>query len=777
VSRATARLAGGAHTNLPAELTPFLNREKELSALAPLVHDVRLLSLLGPAGVGKTRLALRLAHSVRRHFADGAWLVQLGPVRNGELLPAVIAGVLGISEALSGETLSVLEATLASRQLLLVLDGCEHLAEQVGTVLDRLLRSCPRLSVIATSRERLGLAGELMWRVPPLEVPDALRRYSLDELLGVDAVALFVDRARRANPGFAVTAANAADVVELVRCLDGLPLAVELAAGWMETLSPGELAGEFARRYQVLAARSRPVSDRETGLWAAIESGYDRLDPSARQLFCQLGVFAGGWNLGAMTTVCSVESAPAVEVLGLLVDRSFVTVVPTSEGPTRYRLLEVLRRFALGRLEESGQRDAVQHRFARHVVEQAERASAALTGREGPRWLAALDADLDNLRAVLGMEEEWAPELKLRLAVAIIPYWHFRGLFNEGRRHLRAVLEGADAESAAVVSALCGLSWLSWAQGDMGSAARHARAAVRAGRRIGDRRGTAYALLRLAQARFDSGRVAGAGAATVRAQRIAGELRDERLTAECILQLGQVALVERRLDDADRLLRQSVRLLAQTGQADREAVALLVLGRLCLQQGRHEEAEASLLKSLRVLREFALVRHSVPILESLAAVATARDDQARAASLFGAASALLRRMGARPPRTAPMRAALIERLQPVLESPVGARAYAEGEQMDLRRAIAFALGDAIPGEPRRPAPVQAATQGLTARQLEVARFIGLGLSNKEIAARLTRSERTVEGHVEQICNKLGFNSRVQIAAWIVRHDAGGQPPE
>lgn len=747
------------------------NRERELSALAPLVHDTRLLSLLGPAGVGKTRLALRLASTVRRHFPDGAWLVQLTPVKDGNLVPAVIAGVLGISEVRAGETLAVLEATLSSRELLLVMDGCEHLVDRVAVVLHHLLRACPKVSVVATSRERIGLPGELTWRVPPLGIPEADRPYTLEELERVDAVALFLDRARRANTAFSVNAANAPDVVRLLRCLDGLPLAVELAAGWMETLSPGELAREFTSRYQILAARSRQVSGRQAGLWTAIESGYERLDPAARRLFDQLGVFAGGWNLGDMTVVCQLESGPAVEVLSHLVDHSFVTVVPTTQGPTRYRLLEVLRRYALARLEESGRREAVQRRFAEHVVGLAERASGSLTSPEGPRWLAVLDAELDNLRAVFAMEEPWAGELKLRLAVAIVPLWHFRGLFDEGRRHLGIVVERADLRSPLLVSALNGLSWLSWAQGDLGSAARHARRAFRAGRRSGDQRGAAFALLRLAQARFDSGRLAAAGGATERAARIAAELRDERLGAECIFQLGQVALVEGRLDEADRLLRESVRLLSLTGQADREAVALLVLGRLCLQQGRPEEAESALLESLRLLREFALLRHTVPILESLAAVAAERGDHARAASLFGAASGMLERMGARPPRTAPMRTALLARLEPALEVPGGDRAYAAGGRMDLQQAIAFALRDAPPPEPRRSRPVEAPAPLLTARQLEVARYIGQGLSNKEIAARLTRSERTVEGHVEQICNKLGFNSRVQIAAWIVRHDA------
>jgi predicted ATPase len=236
VGRTSSRLANGGRTNLPSELTPFLGRERELSELSRLVHGTRLVSLLGPAGIGKTRLAIRLASMLGRRFPDGAWLVQLAPVANGDLVPAVIAGVLGIAEGRPGETLAVLDAALSSREMLLVLDNCEHLADRAAAVIEHLLRTCPGLTVLVTSRERLGVFGEAAWRVPPLDVPRTDRSYAPDELERVEAVALFADRARRANARFAVTAANRADIVELVCRLDGLPLAVELAAGWMETL-------------------------------------------------------------------------------------------------------------------------------------------------------------------------------------------------------------------------------------------------------------------------------------------------------------------------------------------------------------------------------------------------------------------------------------------------------------------------------------------------------------------------------------------------------------
>lgn len=758
-----------ARTNLRPDVTHFVGREREIGELMHVHHDTRLLSLLGPAGVGKTRLAIRLATTIRRQFPDGAWLVRLAPVADGVLLPGVITEVLGIPEGGPGETLAILEAALSSRHMLLVLDSCEHLADHVAVVVDQLLHGCPRLTIIATSRERLGLDAERVWRVPPLETPRRDHPYDPEELGRVESVALFVDRARRVNPGFAIVEASVAPLVELIRRLDGLPLAVELAATWMEAVSPGELVSELDDRYQILVGR-RAVTEWQASLRAAIESSHGRLDPAAQGLFHQLGLFAGGWNLGAMTAVCRLESGGALEVLGRLVDHSLVSVVPTAEGPTRYRLLEVLRWFALDSLQQSGQFEEAQRRFVDHFVSLAETASPHLTGREGPRWLARLDAELENIRAVFAIQAAWAVEPRLRLAAALVPYWHFRGLVNEGRLHLRELEAVMESASPAAVRVLNGLSWLAWAQGDLGPAARHARAAFRRARRLGDARGGAYALLRLAQAQYDAGRLETSGRTTSRARQVADDLGYPLLQAECHLQVGSIALVERRLDEAERLLTESVRLFSLSERLDREAVALLVLGRTYLAQERAAAAEEALRRSLSVAREFMPVRHSIPILESLAALAADGRNYQRAATLVGAAAGLLRRVGARPPATAPMRAALAARWEPALRAPGADRAHAAGHAMDLPRAISYALGESAPPAARPHRATGAVREILTRRQLEIARLLPDGLSSKEIATRLNVSERTIEGHIETIFNRLGFNSRQQIVAWILRHD-------
>jgi predicted ATPase/DNA-binding CsgD family transcriptional regulator len=745
-----------------------VGRVRELVALSQDIQATRLLSLLGPAGVGKTRLAMKLAATVRRRFRDGVWLVELAPHAGEGLLPSIIARAFPMSETVRGDNIAALEAALASREMLLVLDGCELVVDQVADAVDRLLHGCPTLKVLATSRDRLGLDAELVRRVPPLEVPRAQQTYRSAELASLESVALFVDRAQRVNPAFAIVEQNVGSIGELMRRLDGLPLAVELAATWMDVASPNELVEELDDRYQILVGR-RAATERQTSLWAAVESGYGRLDPAAQRLFRQLGVFAGGWNLGAMTAVCRLDSGSALEVLGRLADHSMVTVIPTWEGPTtRYRLLEVLRRFSMDRLEASGELDDVRERFVDHFVSLAETASPNLAGREGPCWLATLDAEVDNVRAVFATED--SVDRRLRLAAALVPYWQFRGLVGEGRLRLGELVAAMNPASPGAVDALVGLSALSWAQGDVAIAARHARAAFRVARLAGDRRGAARALLRLAQAQFDSARPALAGRTTGRAEQVATEFGDRGLLAECSLRLAQVALVESRPQDAESLLLASVRLSALEDQVEREAVALLMLGRTYLQQGRPGDSEEALRRSLTIAREFALVRYGIPAMESMAAVAAASREYGRAATLVGAAEGLLERVGARPPRTAPMRRALEAIWLPALNLPGAERDRATGHAMDLQAAIAYALRESSPPvAPSRRSP-RSARELLTPQQRRVASLIGRGMSNREIAGALGISERTAEGHAEKIYDRLGFNRRSQLVDWVRQQD-------
>jgi predicted ATPase/DNA-binding CsgD family transcriptional regulator len=754
--------------NLPHQLTPFINREKELGALSKLVFQQRLVSLLGPAGTGKTRLALQLAEVVKRRFSDGVWLVELAPLQEAELLPSVIATTLGIEEVPTADPLAALAAGLESRRLLLVLDNSEHLVEPVAFLVDGLLRACPQLAVLVTSRERLAVDGEMAWRVAPLETPLLGRRYAPAELARVAAVLLFVDRARRSGADFTVTSENASAVAEMVRSLDGLPLAIELAAAWTGTLSPADLRTRLADRFGLLTARGRSMNPRHASLRVAIDSSYEALAEPEKRLFRQLGLFAGGWTLESMRAVCETDPEGEVELLARLVDRSLVTVIVPPSGPTRYRMLDSLRAYALDRLRETDEEGHTRRRFAEHLLGFAETAAQSLTRRDGPLWLQALDADYDNCRSVLEMDSLDDPELRLRLAVALLDYWQFRGHFAEGRLWLTLLTESAREKTVTLARAWSGLGYFEWAQADMAPAMRHCRRGLAMSRRLGDSRALFAALQQLAQICFDLNDLRGARRRLAKAMEIARLLGDDRQVAICLCRLGQFTLVEERWDEAETLLTQALDLARKSEDAELLAVTTIVLGRLHIRQGRLELAERISAEGLIGLRGHGSPRPTAHLMESLAAAAAARGEAERAARLAGAAASTFGQAGTSRPEEAPLHAPVVALWRSALSTEQGQQAWSEGHEMGLREAIDYALRESA--APVAPRPAASDRPGLTARQLEIARLVAEGLTNRQIAAALHISERTAEGHLEQIRNKLGFTSRVQIATWFIHSE-------
>lgn len=755
-----ARDGGTRPGNLPVQLKEFVGRRRELAELSKAVEEHRLVTLLGPVGIGKTRLGLKLAEELWGDFADGAWLIELAHASEPELLAEKVATAMGITQPGVG---SICDA-LRRRQALLLLDNCETILDHLAPVLDRLLTSAPRLRVVATSKKPIGIEYERRYPVPPLELPDAGRGYSPFELGQMDAVALFVSRARLRHADFALDATNGHDVARLVRFLDGLPLALELAAGWAATLSPVELLAYVSDHPQDLVdPDGRPRNPDHANLWEAIGASYAALPAPSQELVRELAVFEGGWSVESMRAVCRSDAAASMLVLRDLIERSFVTVDARPGGPNRFRMLGVIRRYAMTRLCEDGGFEAVAARFAAYFGQLAATASSRLTTRDGPAALQELDVELDNLRALMtlaGID----PELRLRTAVALGTYWLFRGLLAEGRLRLETALRAGSP--AARVEALVSLSRLAWSQGELAHAARIGRHAFRAARVTGDRAGEAWALVRMAQAAFDLGQVPSSGCLASRAAGLAEELSDERLSAACALHLGQVALVEQRLDDAEAFLRRAIHLFSRTGRVDQHAIALAVRGRLRLAQGRLDEAETSLIESLSMLRDFRLPKHTVAVVESLAAVSTDRGDRGRAARLFGGAAGLLDRIGARPPRTAPMRQPILDRLDR-LQRPEDLQAKEEGRAMDLDETIAYALGDPAPPTDV-PEGDEVVAAPLSPQELRVGRLVAEGLTNVQVAKRLHLSARTVEGHIAHACNKLGCNNRVELTREMLR---------
>jgi predicted ATPase/class 3 adenylate cyclase len=441
--------------NLPAQLTLFIGRARELSEVGALLQNTRLLTLTGPGGTGKTRLALEIAAERLEHYTDGAWLVELAPLSDSGLLLSAIGGALRVTEQPGRSLATALVEYLRHKRLLLVLDNCEHLIEACARQADELLRAAPDLTILATSREMLGVAGETAYRVPSLTLPEA-GGAALDALHRSEAVQLFVTRAAAAQSGFALTAENANAIVDICRRLDGIPLAIELAAARTRALGVADIAARLDDRFRLLTGGSRAALPRQQTLRALVDWSWDLLSGPERMLLRRLSVFAAGWTLEDAEAVCAdpdkgpgdadaLDALDALDVLDLLaalVSKSLATAETDRDGKTRYRLLETIRQYSRDRLFEAGEAAQTRDRHAAHFLALAEVGGPALKGPDLMPWLYRLRPELDNFRLALEWYLEREPETGLRLACALEMYWVFIGrILTEGLNWLSQLLE------------------------------------------------------------------------------------------------------------------------------------------------------------------------------------------------------------------------------------------------------------------------------------------------------------------------------------------------
>jgi predicted ATPase/class 3 adenylate cyclase len=438
--------------NLPAELTTFIGRQHELAELKPLLSATHLLTLTGPGGTGKTRLALRLASDELETFADGAWLVELAPLGDPRLLTQTVAGTLGLQEEQGRATLDVLTDYLRSKTLLLILDNCEHLIESCAQLADGLLRAASGLKLVATSREALGISGETAFRVPSLELPDALDLLDLERIAANDCVRLFVDRASAADPRFHLTEKNASAVSQICLRLDGIPLAIELAAARIKVFTPDQIAARLDDRFRLLTGGSRTALERHQTLLALIDWSHDLLSEDERVVLRRLSVFAGGWTLEAAQAVCADEPptrgsgggvpVAVLDTLARLADKSLVMVDDSSDSAeARYRLLETIRQYGREKLLQSGESERIRDRHLAHFLRFVEEAEPHLRRVDQVAWLERLEVEHDNLRAALAWAVERADaERGLRLAGASAYFWELRGYWSEGHKWLEEAL-------------------------------------------------------------------------------------------------------------------------------------------------------------------------------------------------------------------------------------------------------------------------------------------------------------------------------------------------
>ncbi|MDQ6710307.1 MAG: adenylate/guanylate cyclase domain-containing protein, partial [Candidatus Dormibacteraeota bacterium] len=484
--------------NVPLQLTTFLGRDKEIAELKPLIQSTRLLTLVGSGGIGKTRLAIQLATEVLESYGNGVWIVELAPITDPDLVPRALMTVLDVHEQVGRTPIDSLIDYLRPKDALLLFDNCEHLVESCARLAEMLLQTCPRVRIVATSREGLGVAGESVWRVPSLGVPDADRLPSFERVAESAAVALFADRAMAASPTFRITEANAAQVVQVCQRLDGIPLAIELAASRLSLLTLPQLVTRLNDRFKVLTGGRRTSLPRQQTLRATIDWSYELLSEPERVLLRRVFVFAGGFTLELAEEVCAWDPLDAddlIDLLSALVAKSLVAV-EEQPGGFRYRQLETIREYAAERARTAGEEVEVQGRHRSRFLALALEAEDNIHGPEQLAWFDRIDVEMANLRAAFeGCLAAQEVESALRIAAALGLYWRARGRFSEGRDWLeRGLASKAAAPATLRAKALAWASYLAIYQGAYAQAQISGEESLNLYTAAGDAWGTGFAL-------------------------------------------------------------------------------------------------------------------------------------------------------------------------------------------------------------------------------------------------------------------------------------------
>ena len=747
---------------LPGELTEFVGRRAELARVRDALEGARLVTLTGPGGIGKTRLALRVASGAGRAFDDGVWLAELGGLRDPGLVVDEVARSFGLSDRSVRWAVASLADYLQARRVLLVLDQCEHLADACAVLADALLRSCPGLRILATSRHVLGVAGEVTVPVPPMPVPAIDDPNEPGELLRFEAVRLFAERAAAVLPGFAVNAANGAAVAGVCRVLDGIPLALELAAVGLRSLAPEQILTRLGSRFQLLSGGGPAGAPHHRTLQATLEWSYELLTEPEQAMWRRVSVFAGSFDLDAAETVCAVGGVGAGQVADLvdaLVAKSIL--LRRGRGTARYRLLDTIAEFGLAKLRGRGNERRLRLRHRAYYAALAARQEAF--GRGRAEWISALDADHENLRAALRfcLSEPGGAAAGAQIACDLWRYWETHGHLTEGRRVLAALLERLGQTSPAP-RALWVAGFLAMVQGDMSTARTLLEAGLSAARLLGDRNAEAWALSFLGYVTYSLGQAEDGQARVESAIRLHEETGNQIGVALALAQAGFIRLCSGEPQMAADLYAHCARVSESSGNVWYQTYAQWAVGVATWMLGDPGSAAVSVRDALAVMR-----RADDPIgvalcLDALAWIAASQDETARSLTLLAAADRAWETIPAPLPcGLGPHHDEALGAARKVLPAAEYRAARAKGNTMDPAEAIAFALG-----ESPRPGPAaRRAGPRLTRREQDVAALVAQGMSNSQIAASLVISVRTVETHVGHIMDKLGCSTRAQIAAW------------
>ena len=750
-----ARRAG----NLPAEATSFVGRRRELAELRKKLAGARVVSLVGPGGVGKSRLALRAATDLGRGFRAGAWWVELAEVREPALVANTVLAALDLRDQAGTEPAVLLLSHLRQLELLLVLDNCEHLLEAVARLTDDVVRGAPGVRIVATSREPLAVAGEHVLPVPPLELPPPLSNEPLARLRQNEAVALFVERAEAASGTFELTDANRGAVVDLCRRLDGLPLAIELAAVRTRALTVEQVVERLADRFALLTGGGRAALPRHQTLETAIDWSHDLLAETERTLLRRLCVFAGRFTLEDVEAVCAPDP---LDLLSSLVDKSLV-IKEDARGVACYRLHETMREYAARRLREAGEEPALFRRCSDFYVSTAQRLGLQARFRL-PEWLEWVELEIDNMRAVLGRcLSEKDSRNGIQLATSLSWFWITRAT-TEGVRWLDELLDSGPGNPETLGWSYFILGFLAVLQSKWEVARPVLEKAVVAAREADQPVQLANALSMSAIAASMAGDGPAAERFVAQAHDLAGELEDVPAKVSVLQARALHALFAGDFETLKAVSTEGGRMSRGVGDLYAVHMMNLNLGAAALFAGDLAESKARYSESLRIAFRIDDRIGQYYLLAALGYHAAIEGRATTAAQLLGASETI--RAGA----GATVMAVLTPLLDQTREAAVAALGLKRfdseldaGRRMSRDAAVALALQEPRAAEDDAD---QYHDSVLAKRETEVARLIAEGLSNKQIGARLFISERTVDSHVRSILNKLGFNSRAQIAGWV-----------
>ncbi|MCW3038863.1 MAG: LuxR family transcriptional regulator [Solirubrobacterales bacterium] len=759
--------------NLPEAVTSFVGRRRELAGARQRMSESRLVTLVGAGGVGKTRLATQVASDARKAFRDGVWMVDLASLADETRLAQTVLSALDVRDQSARDAEEQLQDHVARRQLLIVLDNCEHLLEGCAHLVDRLLRHSPGLRVLATSREALGIDGEHLFPVPTLSSPSTDQDLPLEALAQYEAVTLLVDRARGVRPDFQVTPTNQAAVVRLCHRLDGIPLAIELAAVRLRALSVDDVVARLDHRFDFLTGGSRAALPRQQTLRALIDWSHELCTPEEQLLWARLSVFPGSFDLSAAEAICSCQSLSTVQVVDLLdhlVSKSILLAEPHKERP-RYRMLVTLREYGASKLAETGERGTLDRRHRDHFHA---RARAMVLDWCGPGQEALLDAmrqDHPNLRAALEWSMSTPGEARTgaRFAASLRWHWVVGGFLGEGGRWLDQALEQVDESAPERGEALWVAAWIELLQGQREQAAERLQAARTIADSLGDEGLGAHVSQWTGILELFGGQVEASipdFERAVAAHAVAGHNSGGLFS---LFQLGVARAYAGELARASRTVEEGMRRSDHYGERWARAYTLWTAGIVAWRAGDIGASERAAREALLIQRDFEDGICSALILELLAWCSAGRGEHTTGARLLGAARAVWSAIGTQVAAFGPMyedSAACEHRISGALGPDRFAALVGETASLSVADAIAFG-SDSRP----RPRPTDSSSP-LSPREDEVAGLVAKGLSNRAIAETLVLSPRTIDGHIERIFAKLGFSSRAQVAAWVAEHDAG-----